>query len=303
MTRLIDVHSHWSTRRGYALRSQEELQLQNHTWRSKVSYRSEAEMADDLRAAGVKAILDFGFTKFESIEVARETHDYGFAFEKQNPDVCLGHWFHFQAEQGKPALAEFRRCIDHATGFAGLAVSGSGGLPPSEPAWDPFYKLCIEANVPALIFVGTTGLGSGMPGGNGIILDNCHPRHLDFVAARYPRMTIVAARPGWPWQTETNAVIVHKANIWYELHGWSPKYFSDDLKHEISRRFADRIMFGADYPMLSYERLISDWRALGYSEEMLAKVFTGNAARFLSQLRNGAAVSSKLAVTSPAPAK
>jgi hypothetical protein len=36
---------------------------------------------------------------------------------------------------------------------------------------------------------------------------------------------------------------------------------------------------------------------------MLAKVFTGNAARFLSQLRNGAAVSSKLAVTSPAPAK
>ena len=39
-------------------------------------------------------------------------------------------------------------------------MSGSGGLPPSDPAWSPFYKLCIEANVPALIFVGTTGLGS-----------------------------------------------------------------------------------------------------------------------------------------------
>src|SRR4051812_22299310 len=294
MTRLIDVHSQWSTQRGYALRSQQELQLQNHTWRSNVKNRSEGEMAADLRAAGVKAILDFGFTKFEPLEVTRETHDYGFEFEKQNPDVCLGHWFHFQAEQGNPALMEFRRCIDRSTGFVGLAVSGSGGLPPSDPAWDPFYHMCIDANVPALIFVGTTGLGSGMPGGNGIILDNCHPRHLDFVAARYPKMTIVAARPGWPWQTETNAVIIHKANVWYELHGWSPKYFSADLKHEIPRRFSNRIMFGADYPMLSYERLVSDWRGLGYSDEILAKVFTGNAKRFLSGARNGAAVSSSL---------
>ena len=118
---------------------------------------------------------------------------------------------------------------------------------------------------------------------------------MDFVAARYPNMTIVAARPVWPWQTETNAVIVHKAYIWYELHGWSPKYFSADLKHKIPRRFADKIMFGADYPMLSYDRLVSDWKALGYSDEMLAKVFTGNAERFLSQVRNGAAVSTNLA--------
>ena len=53
MTRLIDVHSHWSTQRGYALRSQEEVQLQNHTWRSKANYRDEAGMAGDLRSAGV----------------------------------------------------------------------------------------------------------------------------------------------------------------------------------------------------------------------------------------------------------
>jgi predicted TIM-barrel fold metal-dependent hydrolase len=293
MTRLIDVHSHWSTRRGYALRSAEELRLQKHTWRSEPNYRTEAEMADDFRVAGVKVILDFGFTKFVPVEEARATHDYGFEFQSQNRDIVLGHWMHFQAELGKPALDEFRRCIDRATGVIGLAVSGSGGLPPSESAWDPFYNLCIEANVPALIFVGTTGLGSGMPGGNGIILENCHPRHLDSVAARYPRLTIVAARPGWPWQTETNAVILHKANIWYELHGWSPKYFSPDLRYEISRRFSERIMFGADYPLLSYDRLVNDWRQLGFSKEILEKVFFRNAELFLSQIRNG--------VTKPTP--
>jgi uncharacterized protein len=291
MTRLIDIHSHWSTRRGYALRSDEELELQNHTWRSKPNYRTEDEMAGDFRAADVKVILDFGFTKFVPVEEASVTHDYGFEFQRQNSDVVLGHWLHFQAEQGKPALNEFRRCIDRATGFVGLAVSGSGGLPPTDSAWDPFYKMCIEANVPALVFVGTTGLGSGMPGGNGIILDHCHPRHLDAVAARYPQMTIVAARPGWPWQTETNAVIIHKANIWYELHGWSPKYFTPDLQHEIPRRLRERVMFGADYPLLTYERMISDWRGLGYSDEMLAKVFFSNAQRFLSQVRSGGGTS------------
>jgi predicted TIM-barrel fold metal-dependent hydrolase len=283
-TRLIDLHSHWGTRRGYPLQTEEELAQQRRTWHSEARFRTEDEMAGDFRAAGVQVILDFGYTKFLPVEEARLVHDYGFATQRQHPDVILGHWFHFQPELGKPALAEFRRCIDQG-GFVGLAVSGSGGLPASDPAWSPFYKLCVEANVPALIFVGHTGLGAGLPGGKGIILDHCHPRHLDFVAATNPELTIVAARPGWPWQSETISVLLHKANVWYELHGWSPRYFTQDLKHDIPRRLADRVMFGADYPLLRYERLIADWRELGYAEEVLEKVFFRNAERFLGQVR------------------
>ena len=100
------------------------------------------------------------------------------------------------------------------------------------------------------------GLGAGLPGGGGVILDDCHPRHLDWVAAHYPELKIVAARPGWPWQTETIAVLMHKRNIWYELHGWSPKYHTADLKHDIPRRLKDRVMFGGDYPLFGYERLV-----------------------------------------------
>ena len=137
--------------------------------------------------------------------------------------------------------------------------------------------------MPVLIFVGTTGLGAGLPGGNGILLDSCHPRHLDMVAARNPQLRIVAARPGWPWQAETIAVLMHKRNIWYELHGWSPKYFTPDLKHDISRRLQDRIMFGGDYPLYTYERLTSEWRHEGYSEAVLSKVFHQNAERFLAE--------------------
>jgi predicted TIM-barrel fold metal-dependent hydrolase len=77
---------------------------------------------------------------------------------------------------------------------------------------------------------------------------------------------------------------MHKRNIWYELHGWSPKYHSPDLKHEIPRRLKERVMFGGDYPLFSYERLVADWQAQGYPPEVLEKVFHKNAERFLAEV-------------------
>lgn len=283
----IDLHSHLSTKRGYVLQTEAELAQQEKTWRSRPNYRTEAEMAEDFRRAGVRAIVDFGFTKFLPPEEARALHDYGFEMQRANPDAILGQWVHVQPELGQPALAEFRRCLDIGAvdrSFAGLAVMGSGGLPASDPAWDPFYRLCIDARAPALIFVGTTGLGAGLPGGMGITLDSCHPRHLDAVAARFADLTIIAARPAWPWQSEMIAILLHKPNVWCELHGWSPKYFTEELKREIPRRLAERVMFAADYPLFSYDRLFADWRGLGYPEEVLQRIFHQNAEALFAKL-------------------
>ena len=102
--RLIDTHSHWGTRRGYVLQTEAELAEQIRTWHSAPRYRSESEMADELRASKVQVILDFGYTKFLPVDQARAIHDYGFEYMRQYPDVVLGHWIHLQAENGKPAL-------------------------------------------------------------------------------------------------------------------------------------------------------------------------------------------------------
>ena len=82
-------------------------------------------------------------------------------------------------------------------------------------------------------------------------------------------------------------MLLHKRNVWYELHGWSPKYFKPELKYEITRRLKDRVMFGADYPMISYERLDEDWKAEGYPAEILEKVFHGNAEAFFQSIGRG----------------
>jgi hypothetical protein len=77
------------------------------------------------------------------------------------------------------------------------------------------------------------------------------------------------------------AIMLHKSNVLgYELHGWSPKTFTPALKREIGGRLQDRIMFGCDYPVLKYELMVSRWLDLGYSQDVLDKVFYRNAEAF-----------------------
>jgi predicted TIM-barrel fold metal-dependent hydrolase len=80
-------------------------------------------------------------------------------------------------------------------------------------------------------------------------------------------------------------VLLHKGNVSYELHGWSPKYFTPALKKEIGGRLQDRIMFGCDFPVLRFETVVSDWVKEGYNEEVLNKVLFDNAAAFFGQVK------------------
>ena len=87
-----------------------------------------------------------------------------------------------------------------------------------------------------MVTVGYTGRGAGLPGGGGVVLDLCHPRYVDMLAVQYPELKIIAGRPAWPWQDDMIAILLHKPNVWNELHGWRPKHFTDALKREIPRR-------------------------------------------------------------------
>jgi hypothetical protein len=193
--------------------------------------------------------------------------------------VIYGHWLTFDPRIGIEGVREYRRAVDAKAGFIGFGIIGQQPcrIPPSDPMWDPFYELSMEADIPVLIHTGLTGIGQGFPGSDGIVLDDAHPRHIDIVAAKFPRLKILAARPAYPWQDEMIAVLLHKSNVSYELHGWSPKSYSPALRREIGGRLQDRIMFGSDYPVLKYEMLVDRWKSLGFSDEVLQKVFYKNA--------------------------
>jgi predicted TIM-barrel fold metal-dependent hydrolase len=146
----------------------------------------------------------------------------------------------------------------------------------------PLFELINELQVPVMIDVGTTGMGAGMPGGMGAKLRHAHPSAIDAIAADFPRLTIVAAHPGWPWVDEMTAVALHKGNVFWEVSGWAPKYFPPQLRADIRGRLKDKIMFGSDYPSIPHARLLREWSELGYSDDIMERVFHLNAERVLA---------------------
>ena len=109
--KIIDVHSHWGTRRGYPLQTEKELAQQRATWNSQAAYHTESEMADYFRRNGVRAILDLGYAKYRPLEEMRALHDYAFETEAAHRDVILGHWI----QKRKQAMSADRksRNADH----------------------------------------------------------------------------------------------------------------------------------------------------------------------------------------------
>ncbi len=235
-------------------------------------------MAEYFRRNNVRTILDFGFTKSMTLDEVRPFHDYAIETQQRFSDVIFGNWLQIDPRLGGAAVDEIERCIDASDGFIGYCVSAAGmGFAASDPIYDPFYRLSLDNDIPVLVLVGYTGSGAGIPGGKGVKLDLCHPRYVDELAINYPTLKIITGRPAWPWQDEMIAVMLHKPNVWAELHGWSPKYLTEPLRRDIARRLKDRVMFGADYPLFRYERLVADWRSLGFDDETLERVFHRNA--------------------------
>src|SRR6266511_3617016 len=87
----------------------------------------------------------------------------------------------------------------------------------------PIYR------APCLFHTGTSGIGAGMPGGQGVELAYARPIHLDGVAARYPEVPVIMAHFGWPWHLEAIAIALHKTNVYLELSGWAPRYVPDEV--------------------------------------------------------------------------
>lgn len=279
--RLFDCHSHWATPGRSLMQTADDWKFAKQVWGVEPTEMSDAEQAAYFRANNVRSIMDLSYTKDLPIEEMRLHHDYALDYQQRFPDVIFGHWLQFQPWRAEESLVEFERVRAAATGFVGLCVNGqTTGVPPSDPAWEPFYQRSIDHGLPIMILCGLTGIGQGHPGGKGIILENGHPRHVDRVAAHYPSLRVLAARPAYPWQDEMLAVLLHKGNVSYELHGWGPRQYSPALKKEIGRRLQDRVMWGCDFPALRFEKMLEDWRSEGYSEEVVRKVLHDNAAAY-----------------------
>jgi predicted TIM-barrel fold metal-dependent hydrolase len=183
--------------------------------------------------------------------------------------------------KGRAALDEMRRAREEL-GLAGYKFHPTmQAFRPDDPEFAPIFERAAAERAPCLFHTGTSGIGAGMPGGQGLELGYARPIHLDAVAARYPELPVVMAHFGWPWHLEAIAIAQHKANVWIEVSGWAPKRVPAEVVDAAEHALADRVVWGSDGPFFDAGRTLEGW-AGRLSPEAYDRVVRGNAARLLN---------------------
>jgi predicted TIM-barrel fold metal-dependent hydrolase len=157
----------------------------------------------------------------------------------------------------------------------------SGGYYANDQRLYELYEVIAAAKVPALFHTGQTAVGQGAGAGGGVRLKYGNPMYLDDVAVDFPDMPIIMAHPSFPWQEEALAIALHKAQVYIDLSGWSPKYFPPLLVQYANTLLKNKVLFGSDHPMITVDRWIADFEAAAFRDEVRPLILKDNAAHLL----------------------
>jgi predicted TIM-barrel fold metal-dependent hydrolase len=203
------------------------------------------------------------------------------AFAAENSDIVMA-FASVDPMRGADAVREARRLIAKG-GIRGFKLH-----PPlqqfhaNDKAAYPFYEVIAEAKLPVIFHTGHSGIGTGMPGGGGVRLKYGNPMDIDDVAVDFPEMPIIMAHPSFPWQDEAISVCLHKPQVYIDLSGWSPKYFSRILIQYANTLLKKKMLFGSDYPLITPDRWMTDFAAIAIRDEVRPLILKDNAARLFS---------------------
>jgi len=279
MVRAIDVHIH-APRQGGAEASERERAMDTY-FRTTERPRNPQDLAakyKDLDIFGVVLTIDAETTSGEKYT----GNDYIAEIVRDYPQQFIG-FGSVDPWKGKAAVVEAERC-SRALGLRGLKFHPpSQHFFPNDERFYPLWEICQQLGLVVLFHSGTTGVGAGQPGGGGIKLKFGRPiPYVDDIACDFPNLTIILAHPSFPWQDEQLAMLVHKPNVYMDISGWSPKYFSPLLIQYANSIAQDKVLFGSDYPALTPERWLSDFEAAPFRDEVRPKILLENAKRILN---------------------
>ena len=195
-----------------------------------------------------------------------------------SPDVLIP-FASINPHRGKEGVDEAKRLV------AGGAICGFKFHPPLQEFFAndrmayPLYEVIAESGLPALFHTGHSGIGTRVRGGGGVRQKYGNPIYLDDIAVDFPDMPMIMAHPSFPWQDEAISVCLHKPQVYIDLSGWSPKYFSPLLIQYANTLLKDKMLFGSDFPVITPDRWLKDFESIGIKDEVRPLILKDNAVR------------------------
>jgi predicted TIM-barrel fold metal-dependent hydrolase len=170
------------------------------------------------------------------------------------------------------ATAEVDRAV-RVLGFKALRVlPWVWSRPPTDPLFYPLFVKCVELDIPFCTQVGHTG--PLMPSDVGRPIP-----YIDQIALTFPRLKIVCGHIGYPWTDEMISLAWKHRNVFIDTSAYRPRYYPPQLLTFMSSYGQDKVMFGTNFPMLSFEDCVGDARALKLPQDILTKFLRRNAER------------------------
>lgn len=210
----------------------------------------------------------------------RVTNDEVVRFAAENADVAIP-FASIDPHRGSHGVREAKRLVSEGA-VRGLKLHPPvQQFSPSDQLAYPLYEIFAQAKLPVLFHTGHSGIGSGMRGGGGVRLKYGNPMPIDDVAVDFPDMPIIMAHPSFPWQDEAISICLHKPNVYIDLSGWSPKYFSPNLVQYANTRLKYKVLFGSDYPFITPDRWLADFQTIPIRDEVRPLILKQNATNLL----------------------
>ena len=211
----------------------------------------------------------------------RVTNDEVIRFACDNADVAIP-FASIDPHRGPEGVREAKRLVSERLVHGLKLHPPVQQFSPDDKLAYPLYEVFAEARLPVLFHTGHSGIGTGMPGGGGVRLKYGNPLPIDDVAVDFPTMPIILAHPSFPWQDEAISICLHKPNVYIDLSGWSPKYFSPTLVQYANTRLKNKVLFGSDYPFITPDRWLADFEKLDIRNEVRPLILKENAAKLLA---------------------
>jgi predicted TIM-barrel fold metal-dependent hydrolase len=275
--RAVDLHVHLPTDEWLENAIGPHLPATEAYFRAKVQRKTIEEVAEDYRSRDILGVvLDWDDQSVTGRGFMG--NDWLAGLAGRFPGVLMG--FGSVDPHDPKAVEEMQRCGD--LGLKGLKFHPTmQEFHPGDERFYPLWTKAEELGLICLFHTGTCGIGAGTPGAGRTKIRFSHPGFLDLVGADFPALKLIAAHFGWPWFLECLAIALHKTNVLIELSGWAPKYFPPEVVREIGKRLNGQTLFGSDYPFISLDRWLTEFEALGLTEEAQRAILVENAATLL----------------------
>ena len=244
--------------------------------------------------AGIdKAILlalDYG-TLFK-LKTYKLYNSYVADIVRKHPDRFVG-FAGIDPRRGIKAIDELERCVK--MGLKGVKLWPITGFFPDNPDFYPFYERIEELGLTILCHTGSSPPGTYMKYNR--------PAHVDTFAVDFPKIKIIMAHLGFPWQSEAISVAKKNENVFFDISSLqvayknAPFFFYQALAEAKMKCGVEKILFGSDWPLFVPQMSQKEWvntiktlkipepmKSLGFpdfTDEEKSMILGGNAARVL----------------------